>query len=340
LNPAIQKPKIGITLGDPSGIGPEVTVKALASPKVRAACSPIVVGSIDVIERAIAEFSLPFRIDRGEDGFRLTGGRGTPLRLMVDGFEPAAGRAESAVARQTVRWIAQGARLALSGMADALTTAPVSKEALLRCGIEFTGHTEFLESISHSRGSTMMFVSPRLVTSIVTTHLRLEDVPQTLSRKGVLSAILHTHTALRKFFKKRRPRIAVSGLNPHAGEGGFLGMEEKEIVSPAVRSAAKRGVTVFGPLSTDSIFSRALKGEFDAVVAMFHDQALPVLKTLFPRTCVNVTLGLPFVRTSPGHGAARDIAWKGKADESGMVEAILLAARLAGTWKRPLVWNV
>ncbi|MDI6809569.1 MAG: 4-hydroxythreonine-4-phosphate dehydrogenase PdxA [Candidatus Eisenbacteria bacterium] len=340
MNPAIEKPKIGITLGDPSGIGPEVTLKALDSPMVRAACSPILVGSLDVVERAIAEFSFPFRIERREDGFRLAGRHGSPMRLMVEGPTPASRNSGSATARQTIRWIAQGARLALSGMADALATAPVSKESLLRCGIEFTGHTEFLESLSHSKKSTMMFVSPKLVASIVTTHLPLEEVPCAISRERVLSAILHTHTALRRFFKKKHPRIAVSGLNPHAGEGGFLGKEEKEIVSPAVKLAARRGVAVSGPFSADSIFLRALKGEFDAVVAMFHDQALPVLKTLFPKTCVNVTLGLPFVRTSPGHGAAKDIAWKGEADESGMVEAILLAARLSRAWKRPLVWSI
>ena len=340
MNPALEKPKIGITLGDPSGIGPEVTLKALGSPRVRAACSPILVGSLDVVERAIAEFSFPFRVERREDGFRLAGRHGCPVKLMVEGSELGTCNSQSAAARQTIRWIAQGARLALSGMVDALTTAPVSKESLLRCGIEFTGHTEFLQSLSHSKKSTMMFVSPKLVTSIVTTHLPLEEVPCAISRENVLSTILHTHTALSRFFKKRHPRIAVSGLNPHAGEGGFLGKEEEEIVSPAVRSATRKGVAAFGPFSADSIFLRALKGEFDAVVAMFHDQALPVLKTLFPKTCVNVTLGLPFVRTSPGHGAAKDIAWKGKADESGMIEAILLAAQFSKTWKRPLVWNI
>jgi 4-hydroxythreonine-4-phosphate dehydrogenase len=214
----------------------------------------------------------------------------------------------------------------------AIVTAPISKEALHAAGYPYPGHTELLAELTGAKEVGMLMVSPPrskkdsgLRILLATTHLALRDLPDRLTRKRVRTAIRLAHEAARKYFGFRRPRLAVTGLNPHAGEGGLFGREEEEIIRPAVEQARREGIPVSGPFPADSLIRQAFEGKYDLVVAMYHDQALIPIKLLGFGRAVNVTVGLPFIRTSPDHGTAYDIAGKGIADPSSLVEAIRLA---------------
>jgi 4-hydroxythreonine-4-phosphate dehydrogenase len=276
------RPRIGITLGDPAGIGPEVVAKALASGKLSKQFDYEVLGDARTRRRADA-----------------------------------------------VDWVVQGARRCLAGELDALVTAPLSKQLLRDAGYRFAGHTELLAHLSGTKKFAMMLVGGPLRVALVTIHVPLARVPRLLSAAKILNVIELSHQACRQF-GIRRPKIGVAGLNPHAGEDGLLGGEERRLIAPAVRRAVRKGLDVTGPWPADTLFHQAYHGRFDAVVAMYHDQGLAPLKMIAFDTGVNLTLGLPFVRTSPDHGTAFDIAGKGKARPDSMIAAINLAARLAG----------
>jgi 4-hydroxythreonine-4-phosphate dehydrogenase len=210
-----------------------------------------------------------------------------------------------------------------------MATGPVCKANLAAAGVAESGHTELLQSLTHSPGVRMMMIGERLRVALVTTHVPIARLPKLLTRRMVLDTILLTQTTLRERFGIARPRIAVTGLNPHAGEDGLFGDEERRFIAPAVRDAERVRVRVDGPLAADSLFAQAAAGRYDAVVCMYHDQGLGPFKLLHFADGVNYTAGLPFVRTSPDHGTAHDIAGQGKADASSMVAALTLAARLA-----------
>ena len=270
------KPRIGITLGDPAGIGPEVVEKALASG----------------------------RLDRRFD-YEVIGNPKTKRRT------------------DAIDWVADGALACLQGRLAALVTAPVSKKLLYEAGWTFPGQTELLDHITNAKRFAMMLASDKLRVALVTTHAPLREVAGLITGRKIVEVV----ELSRQFCRRlgiRRPRIAVTGLNPHAGEGGLLGTEERRIIAPAVKRAR-----AIGPCPADTVFYRALHGEFDAVVAMYHDQGLAPFKLLAFDNGVNVTLGLPFVRTSPDHGTAPDIAGQGIARPAGMIAAINLAAQLA-----------
>jgi len=214
--------------------------------------------------------------------------------------------------------------------ADGLVTAPVNKSAINRSGIAFKGHTEYLAERTRTKRFAMMFCGPSLKVTIVTRHTALKKVPAILSQEKIEDAISLTDAALRKYFKIRAPRIGVCGLNPHCGENGLMGTEEKELIIPAIKSQRPAVPGIQGPLPADVIFYMAYKGRLDAVISMYHDQGLGPFKMISFKDGVNLTLGLPFVRTSPGHGTAYDIAGKGIADATSMKEAIKLAARICG----------
>jgi 4-hydroxythreonine-4-phosphate dehydrogenase len=286
-----RKPRVAITAGDPAGIGPEIAEKAANDPRVRAACEPL-------IYRA-----------RGDEH-----------------VAPGAPSAEGGRAAHEA--ICEAVRDALAGTVDAIATAPISKLAFARAGLPWKGHTDLLAHLSGAERVAMMFWSEPLKVVLASVHVALRDVPHVVTRPLVEGIIETAHRDL-PIFGLDAPRLAMAGLNPHAGELGLMGDEEERVLRPAVETARSRGVDISGPFPADTVFLRATRGEFDAVIAMYHDQGLIPVKLLAFGRAVNVTLGLPIVRTSVDHGTAFDIAGKGLADPSSMIEATLLAARLA-----------
>jgi 4-hydroxythreonine-4-phosphate dehydrogenase len=285
------KPRIAITVGDPAGIGPEIAARAAADGSVLDICDPVI-------------YAPP---------------AGTRFEPGV--LSPDAGRAAYDL---IVRAVAD----AHNGAVQAIATAPVNKEALRLAGLPWAGHTDLLAHLTGAERVAMMFHSDALRVVIATVHIALADVPRTLTRTLMESTILLAARELPRF-GIRTPRMAVAGLNPHASEHGLFGCEEEQIIAPAVEAARARGVNVSGPFPADTIFVRAARGEFDVVVACYHDQGLIPVKLLAFGQAVNVTLGLPIIRTSVDHGTAFDIAGRGIADPGSMIAAVRLAAKLA-----------
>ncbi|MBS0451162.1 MAG: 4-hydroxythreonine-4-phosphate dehydrogenase PdxA [Proteobacteria bacterium] len=329
-------------MGDPAGIGPEIVVKAFRdSPElVRGA---FVAGDVGCMRRAASILAgpgapaLPIAvIDEVSEAWSVPPGcvpvlqvvDAVPEKLVLGQVSAAAGRA----AGDSVTW---AARAALAGEISAIVTAPLHKEALSAAGFDFPGHTELLQSeaarhLGHSVSDVpvrMMLANDELRTVLVSIHMSLRAAIEAVTFDGVLQTLRITHEALCKALG-RAPRIAVAGLNPHAGEGGLFGSEEQAIIAPAVDAAVAEGIEASGPYAPDTVFMRARTGEFDAVIAMYHDQGLIPVKYLGVEKGVNVTLGLPLVRTSPDHGTAFDLAGTGRADASSLVEAIRVARKL------------
>jgi 4-hydroxythreonine-4-phosphate dehydrogenase len=288
------RPRVAITVGDPAGIGPEIAVKAAADPKVVDVCEPILYGPHDA--RALADFT--------------------------------AGRLSAAAGRAAYEAIARAVEDARLGRIDAVATAPINKEAFALAGLPWKGHTDLLAFLTQSGPAVMMFYSEPLRVVLATVHIALKHVPGQLSRELADFIIDITARELPRFGYPR-PRIAFAGLNPHAGEHGVIGGEDDAVLRPAIDAARARGVDVSGPWPADTVFGRAARGEFDVVIACYHDQGLIPVKLLAFGRAVNVTLGLPIIRTSVDHGTAFDIAGRGVADHSSLVEAVRLAARLA-----------
>ncbi len=309
-------PRVAITLGDPAGVGPEVVVKALALPEVRAACAPVVVGDEATLREAAARLGARLDVEVVDE-------TSLPRRARRPGHPTVEG------GRAAYRSIETAARLATSDAVDAIVTAPINKEWVTRAGFPISGHTELLRELTGAADVRMMLAGERLRVVLVTMHVALAAVPRALTIDNVARTIRIADDHLRRYHGLPRPRLAVAGLNPHAGEGGLFGDEERRIIAPAVRRARRAGANVSGPHAADSLFFRAVAGEFDAVIAMYHDQGLIPLKLLHFHDGVNVTMGLPIVRTSPDHGTAYDIAGTGTADPGSMVAALLLAARMA-----------
>jgi 4-hydroxythreonine-4-phosphate dehydrogenase len=326
------KPIIAITMGDPSGIGPEIIVKALVSRKVHRVCRPVVVGLPEVFQREIRRGRRTLRLQPVHTPIAARPSTKTLSILPCGPAGPAApphdrpGRETGLAALEAIR---TAVRLTLSGEARAIATAPVSKEALAAAGCLYPGHTELLAALTRSREVGMLMVAPPLRILLVTTHLALKDLPRALTSARILGAIRLADRSARRVFCIRRPRIAVAALNPHAGEHGLFGEEERNRIAPAVRKAVREGIRVSGPHPADTLLVRAARGEQDMIVALYHDQAMIPIKLLGFGRAVNLTVGLPFIRTSPDHGMAHDIAGRGSADPGSMIEAIRLAARLA-----------
>jgi len=327
-----RRPLLGITMGDPAGIGPEVIAKAVAMPEVRRCCRPIVIGSLPVMERTVRSLRLPLRVV-GVSGHGDTIGRRGVIPVL-DPLERPLGRFRTgAVSKRTgaasAAFIVKAVRLAQLGCLDAIVTGPINKEAINLAGYDYPGHTEMLAALTKSRESGMMIMGGPLKIMFVTTHVAHRKLADALSHQRIAKAIRLAHKALREYFGIRKPRIGVAALNPHAGEHGLFGNEEQRVIRPAVRQARARGINASDPLPADTLFGKAARGDYDGVVAMYHDQGLIPLKLLAFGRCVNLTIGLPIIRTSVDHGTAYDIAGRGVADPGSMVEAITLAARLA-----------
>jgi 4-hydroxythreonine-4-phosphate dehydrogenase len=327
---------IGITLGDVTGIGPEVALKAIATEAERDDTKFLLIGDENLLQRLNQKFSLnlPLKIFSGYDEvgkFFVVQSLTTPLpETVLTGSEIAA--------NTSIAWLYDGAKRCLRGELDALVTAPVNKESIIRAGHQFAGHpfvgqTEFLSELAQARRTAMMLLGRDergrwLRVALATIHVSIKSVPEKLTPEKLTLAIELAAQACRDL-NLPRARIAVCGLNPHAGEGGQFGDEEIKTITPTVLAAQKRGLDVVGPLSGDTVFHYALQGDFDVVVAMYHDQGLAPLKAVAFDTGVNWTLGLPFIRTSPDHGTAYDIAGKGIANPSSTIAAIRLAKQLA-----------
>jgi 4-hydroxythreonine-4-phosphate dehydrogenase len=341
-----RKPIIGITMGDPAGIGPEVVVKALMDKKVRQSCHPLVFGSYNII------FSTAKRLLKKVNLRKITwveemteGGKDSKECINVfdctrfNHTKVRPGKITKLSGRMAADCVIYAVQFALSDQIDAMVTAPLSKKGLHLAGYDFPGHTEFLAYLTATQKFAMMFVSDKFKLILVTTHLALSQVANAISKKQILEKILLAEETLRKYFGIKKPKIGVCALNPHAGEGGIFGTEEKRFILPAIKLAQKRGIKASGPYPADTIFSippsaglslsPRLSQGFDCIVAMYHDQGLIPLKMGGVGNAVNVTVGLPIIRTSPAFGIALDIAGKGIADPKGMVNAILLATRMS-----------
>jgi 4-phospho-D-threonate 3-dehydrogenase / 4-phospho-D-erythronate 3-dehydrogenase len=327
------KPILAITMGDPSGIGPEVTVKALIREDLRRLCRPLVIGDAGILRRTAAALGASARIqEAGEDEWKSLPEDSGRIYLLSASFLPdrkdPRGLPRDEAARAAFGYIEKAARLALAGEVQGIVTGPVNKEAIHRAGIPFRGHTEYLAEVSRTERFAMMLAGERLRVALVTTHIPHAAVPQSLREEDIRSVIELTDRGLRDFFLIPAPRLGVAAWNPHAGEGGLFGQEEG-VIAAAVEKARSGGVQVSGPWPADTLFYRAVQGGFDAVVCMYHDQALIPLKLLHFDSAVNITLGLPFIRTSVDHGVAYDLAGRGMASSRSLEEAVRLAARMA-----------
>jgi 4-hydroxythreonine-4-phosphate dehydrogenase len=330
-------PLIVITMGDPAGIGPEIIVKAMGERAVFAQCRPVVLGDEGILSFTARWLKAPVTIKRIEGPEHGVFRRGT-LNLIpltdLSSEEVPLGAPRSRGGAAAYRYIEKGVELAQTGIVDALVTAPISKEALNAAGYPFPGHTELLGHMTGAEDQVMMLAGPTLRVALVTTHLPLRAVPDALSKERIKRTIEITAQGLQAYWGIPSPQLAVAGLNPHAGEGGIFGSEEQEVIMPAIEECRRGGMAVYGPLSADSLFFHAASGRYDAVVSMYHDQGLIPLKLLHFRDGVNITLGLPIIRTSVDHGTGYDIAGKGVADPTSLINAILLAAKMATTKKR------
>jgi len=327
------KPIIGITAGDPSSIGPEVVVKALLDEAACSTCRPLVLADARVMDRArlMLRAGIEWRVIRSYDSENDLADRGATLLDFVNAPSPEflKPRPDAACGRASVEYVEKAIDLAMAGKIDAIATAPINKESIGLAGYEFAGHTEILAERTHTPKKVMMLAGGPLRVALVTIHISLAHVPGKLTQAAVLDTIQVTHDALVNLFGIARPRIAVCGLNPHAGESGRFGDEEGRVIEPAIAQGQALGFGCTGPYPADTIFHRAANGGFDAVVAMYHDQGLIPLKLLAFESAVNITLGLPIIRTSVDHGTAFDIAGKGVANPESMIESIKLAALFA-----------
>jgi 4-hydroxythreonine-4-phosphate dehydrogenase len=334
-------PVLGITMGDPAGVGPEIIGRALALPQVERASRPVVIGDAGTMREALALIRSPLAV-RAVGAVSDCRWRPGELECLdlgnVDLATLAKARVSAAAGRAAYEYVAAAVRLALAREIDAIVTAPINKEALAAAGMPHSGHTEILAKLSGTRDFAMLLMGKELRVIHVTTHVALRRVPDLVTRERVVRVIRLAQQTMTSLGIEA-PRIAVAGLNPHAGEEGLFGDEEQTSILPAVEDARKEGLQVFGPLPADTLFSRARGGEFDIVVAMYHDQGHVPVKTLgftydektkrwTGLSGVNVTVGLPFLRVSVDHGTAFDRAWKGAANHESMVEAIEVATAM------------
>ena len=314
------KPVIAITMGDPSGIGPEIALKALEDRSVYRISRPVLIGDGGLLRHLAKRLSL-----------RLPPERAVRSISSIDLRRLGPGRPTLESSSAMISYVTEAVKMASSGRASAVVTGPIGKEAAKLSGFPFPGHTEYIAHLTKTKDFRMMLGGRDLKVILVTIHEPIRKVPGLITRERVFKTIKMTDESFRKYFGFKRPRIAVAGLNPHAGEGGMFGDEEGKAIRPAVERARRAGIDATGPLPPDTVFYRAVRmKEFDCVVCMYHDQGLGPLKLLHFEDGVNVTLGLPIIRTSVDHGTAYDIAWKGKASSESLLSAIETAVGMAG----------
>lgn len=323
-------PLLGLTIGDPAGVGPEIVVKATAQEEVRAACRPLVIGETGILRRATRLCRVDLSVRPIASPAEATGAPGTLEVLDLKNIDAAncpPGVLSPHCGRAAAEYLYKAIDLAMTHELDGVVTAPLSKEAMVQAGFKYDGHTELFAERTRTKDYAMLLVVGRMRVIHVSTHTSLRSACEKVKKGRILTVIRLAHQALHDLGSKKR-RIGVAGLNPHAGEGGLFGREEIEEIAPAVEAAKAEGIKASGPFSPDTLFHRLKLGEFDAIVAMYHDQGHIPLKLIGFDRGVNVTVGLPIIRTSVDHGTAFDIAGTGTANPRSMVEAILLAAKL------------
>ena len=326
------RPIIGITMGDPVGIGPEIILLSLSNPSIYEVCKPLVIGDFRILNAAKKCTQSLLQLAPVKDPDAGTYKYGLVDVLNCSELDPdntSWGKPTVQTGRAMISYIIAATDLATEGRIAAIVTCPINKMAMQIAGFRYNGHTELLADHTKSDDFAMMLAGNRLRVVLVTIHVSLKDVPAILSKQKILHTIRLTGQALYERFEINAPRIAVAGLNPHAGEGGLFGSEEKNIIVPAINDASNEGFDVAGPFPPDTIFYHAAKGHYDAVVAMYHDQGLIPFKLLHFSDGVNTTLGLSIIRTSVDHGTAYDIAGTGNADPGSLIAAINMAAKQA-----------
>jgi 4-hydroxythreonine-4-phosphate dehydrogenase len=324
----MNKPLFAITMGDPAGIGPEIALKALNSQSLTDDCRVFIIGDMDVLQHSVRLVAPGTDLSSMPSVDEYQPGRVNVLdmkRISMADFET--GKPQAACGRASYDYLVRGIDLCLEKKIAGIVTNPISKEALHLAGINYPGHTEILAERTGSKNYSMMFALDNVYVVHVTTHVSLRNAILAISRDTVLQNILLLHTTLKRL-GLNKPRIAVGGLNPHAGENGLFGDEEILHIAPAIDEAKKQGIDASGPYPPDTVFMRAFKGEFDGVVSMLHDHGFVALKSRDFEKGVNITIGLPIIRTSVGHGTAFDIAGKGVASEASLLSAIKSAGML------------
>lgn len=326
-----RKPLILITMGDPAGIGPEIIAKVIDSGELFPLCRPVVVGDGAVMKKLIEEQRLSISVRSIASLAEADPGPGkldvVDLK-QVDLAKHKWGRPDLASGKAVVAYIKKAVDLAMRGEADAVVTAPINKEMMNAAGHHYAGHTELLAELTHAKEYGMLFVGGGLAVILTTIHLALKDVPRHITVPAVLRTLRLAHRAMRSLGVEN-PRIGVAALNPHAGEGRLFGSEEWDTILPAVIKAREEGIHASDPVPADTLFHKARNNYYDIVVAMYHDQGLAPLKMLAFGNAVNVTVGLPIIRTSVDHGTAYDIAGTGCADPASLLEAVRLAVKMS-----------
>ena len=329
---AAKRPVIGITMGDPAGIGPEIIVKAILEFEINKICRPVVIGDAEVIKKILKTCRLRAEIKKIEKITSVPAGSGKIEIVDLNNVDVKSlkyGVPGKTCGSAAVSYIKKAAELALAKEIDAISTAPINKEIINAAGFQYPGHTELLAELAGTKDFGLMMVGGGLRVILVTTHMALKDVFRHIKKDKVLRTIRLAHKAM-GYFQTKAPRIAVAALNPHAGEGRLFGTEEWDEIMPAVIEARGEGLDVSDPLPADTLFHKAKERYYDIVVAMYHDQGLIPLKLLAFGKAVNVTVGLPFIRTSVDHGTAYDIAGKDCADPGSLIEAIKMAVEMVG----------
>lgn len=339
----LNKPVVALTFGDPSGIGPEIILKSITNPLIRKLANYIIVGDARVLQKTANSLNknylfsfkkLKIISDTPKKRF-LTHKEGYAALLDLKNVPMGSflfGKEKAVFGKASVEYIKTAYDLVRTNTVDCIVTAPINKAAVNKAGFKFAGHTEYLASLSGVKKIVMMLAGGPLRISLVTRHIPISEVTRYLTAQTIIDTIKITIDALKKDFKIPRPKIGVCALNPHSGEGGILGKEEIRVISPAVKKFRK--TDVMGPIAADALFYDAYRGKFDGVICLYHDQGLIPLKMVARDSGVNITLGLGFVRTSPDHGTAFDIAGKGMADSRSMEEAIKLAVFMVRNGKR------
>ncbi len=338
MDTATDRPLLAITMGDPAGIGPEIILKALRQAEAYARCRPLVVGDRRILQRAAGWVSDPaLDYEVVDDPAAGSYEPGTVVLVDLANADPAAcplGRVSAAAGRAAVEYVFRACDLAMAGAVDAIVTAPLNKEAMNLAGYTYAGHTELLTERTGARQVSMLLVGPKLRVVHVSTHVSVKEAVHRVTKARVEEVIELAYQSCQALGISQ-PRIAVAGLNPHAGEGGLFGDEEEREIMPAVQAAWARGLNVSTPQPPDTVFLRAVKGEFDIVVAMYHDQGHIPMKLLAFDSGVNVSMGLPIIRTSVDHGTAFDIAGTGQARETSLLAAIDVALKMIAARRVP-----
>lgn len=329
-NNVSKRPRVGITLGDPAGIGIEVVLKAVADEAVRQNCLPVIIGDAAYLQKTAKRLGLNANYQIVAGGGEVSDETDAPLIYDVSNIgEPIElGKESAATGRAAAEYIEKGVELCLSGQIEALSTAPISKNALAMAGVKFPGHTEFLAHLTETKEFAMSFFAGNLRVVLLSTHVSLRQALDYVKRQPIADLVRLTSRELQKL-GIAAPRIAVAAINPHGGENRMFGTEEADEINPAIADCQAEGINATGAHSADTVFLRCARGEFDVVVAHYHDQATIPVKSIAFGEAVNVTLGLPIIRTSVDHGTAFDIAGKNLAEHSSMKTAIILAAELS-----------